>query len=663
MKLSDIKGIGKKKFDLLNSLGIMNVSDLANYLPNRYEDRSRKTKIKESLDGLKSYYDLKITSNPKTYYYASKKSITRCKATDGEDFINIVWYNDKFSARALINGETYKFYGMYDELKNALINPIISQLNDNSIGGIYPIYSIKRGLSNKEIISYKDRLFGTKHLEIEYLSEEQIQKYSLLEMNDMLKKLHRPNSFIDLLRAKNTYAIRELFIEKLSNRIYRNILDSSHIEFFEIDIERIIYPELEFELTASQKSAIYDIQKDMSSQKRMNRLVIGDVGSGKTVVGIIASVISAKNGYQTAFMAPTELLAKQHFNNYQNLLRKIGISCDILTGATKASQKKDIKNRLENNEIDVIFGTHALFQDVVEFSNLGLVILDEQQRFGVFQRKKLSDKGMHPDMLLLTATPIPRTMALSLYDDLDVSFIDSQDRFRQKIDTYLLPINKEKRVIDFALQQVKEGRQVYVIASRVENSDDLESVEKLYERISKYLDKNARVDYLHGKMTSDEKQIKQEKFQNHEIDILISTTIVEVGIDVKNANLIIIYDANQFGLSQLHQLRGRVGRGNHKSYCIFITGNVKDSEKLNFLVENDDGFEIARKDLELRGSGQIYGLEQSGFGNNYSDLIMNEKIIETSTKLAQEVFEKEIDDRLKRIIENRLLNYQKIIMN
>lgn len=661
MKLSDIKGIGRKKEELLNSLGINTVYDLANYFPRKYEDRSKKVLIEDAFDGIKNYFELMVFEETKIYYYGSKNFLVRLKATDGKNIINIVWYNDKFSSRYLVKNTWYKFFGLYNKSKNSIVNPIISQLNDSKIGGIYPIYSIKKGISNKDIINFKDNLFDN-YYEQEYLREDIIEKYNIFEINTMLRVFSKPDNFSDLMKAKFTYSVRELLIEKYANKLFKKFLELNFIKFDRVD-KLPLYSAIGFELTKSQKEALIDIENDMYSSRRMNRIVIGDVGSGKTILGIISAYIAIINGYQVAFMAPTELLAKQHYSNFKDLFNKLNISVEILFGSMREAEKTKIRNSLKNGSIDIIFGTHSLFQDSIIFKNLGLAILDEQQRFGVFQRKKLSDKGYCPDILLLTATPIPRTMALSLYNQLDVSFIDSNDRNRGNIESYLVNIYKEKRVINFAIKQVKEGRQVYIIASRVEEDEDFESVEKLYKKISKYVQKNARVDFLHGKMSTDEKLKKQMDFQNHFTDILISTTIVEVGIDVKNANLIIIYDAEHFGLSQLHQLRGRVGRGEHKSYCIFISNSKKFSEKLKFIEKNNDGFEIAKKDLELRGSGQIFGENQSGFENKISDILFNEKALNVVNDILENISDFKFNDNFNKIVEKRLLNYQKIIMN
>jgi len=388
----------------------------------------------------------------------------------------------------------------------------------------------------------------------------------------------------------------------------------------------------------------------------------GDVGSGKTIVAILTAILAIKNGYQVAFMAPTEILANQHFNNYYHFLKENNINSSLLLGNTSNSDRREIYSDLKSNDIDIIFGTHSLFQDNISFNKLGLIIIDEQQRFGVYQRKRLYDKGENPDTLLLSATHIPRTLALALYNRLDISFMDSLPKNRLPIKSYLTTIYKEMDFMNFAYNQIKEGRQVYVIASRVEEDEELESVEMLCNKLNKYFKNKIKIDYLHGKMSTEEKVEKQNSFVNNSTQMLIATSIVEVGVDVPNASTIIIYDAQQFGLSQLHQMRGRVGRGNHQSYCFFVVRDNKYlNDKLKFITNNLDGFEIAKKDLELRGSGSIYGTEQSGNIDIENSFIINEELVETVNRISEEI---NLDNKkIKEIIDRNVEELSKIILN
>ena len=662
MKLIDIKGIGNKKQEILNELGIYNIYDLLTYIPIRYEDRSNKTLVVNAIDGVKQYFEITIDSISKTYFYQAKKSISRVKGSDDSGSINLIWYNDRFSSKNLKIGEKYKFFGYYSSDKNAIINPVVSKMNDNSIGGIYPIYAIKKGISSKDIIKYKDFLFSEDIKLEDYLEDNFKNKFNILDINEIYKILHKPKNNIDLYNALYNDSLRNLYLEKLSNRIYTENLNKEYIQFNRFDLVDYISA-LGFTLTDSQYNALNEIINDMTSKKRMNRLLIGDVGSGKTIVAILSAILSVRNDYQVAFMAPTEILAIQHYEKNKKYLESFGINCELLIGSTK--NKDEIYKKLKYGKIDIIFGTHALFQEKVNFDKLGLIITDEQQRFGVYQRKMLFDKGIYPDTLLLSATPIPRTLALSLYDNLDLTFIEELPKNRKPIKSYLTSIYKEQDFIDFAYKQVKEGNQAYIVVSRVEDDEDtndLESVDRLYKKLSKYFNSKIRLGKLHGKMDAKKKESIQADFVDGKIDILIATSIIEVGIDVPKANVIIIYDANQFGLSQLHQIRGRVGRSDIQSYCFFVMNEKNPvSEKLEYIKDNLDGYEIAKKDLEIRGSGEIYGTNQSGFIEFENRLFFNEELISTVNNMIED--SDNISLKLKSIINKKLEELDKIVMN
>lgn len=661
MKLTDIKGIGRKKEESLKSLGICSIEDLIYYLPYRYEDRSKLTEVTQAIDETKHYFELQTINTPKTYFYAKNKSITRLRAFDNSSEVNIVWYNDRFTARSIQANTIYKYYGLYDAEKNAIINPIISKITDLSIGGISPIYKSVKGISNKEIIKYKDNLFEKELYLDEYLSESIIRKYSLFNLDEMLKNLHRPSDNLSLYKALYTYNFRNIFLDKLANKIYMQTMDQDHIQFSNIDLASIING-LDFELTRSQKYAIDEIISDMTSAKRMNRILIGDVGSGKTIVAILSALLAIKNGYQVAFMAPTEILAIQHFEKYKKFIESLDFTPSLLTGSSKTNTKNTVYNDLKSGDIDIIFGTHSLFQEKISFNNLGLIITDEQQRFGVFQRKKLADKGLYPDILLMSATPIPRTLALSFYNNLDITFMEGLPKNRLPIKSFLTSIYKEKDFIDFAKNQVDMGYQVYCVVSRVEEDENLESVDRLYDKLNKYFKGSVKLDKLHGSLSHEEKETVQYKFASGAIDILVATSIIEVGIDVPNANTIIIYDANQFGLSQLHQIRGRVGRSSIQSYCFFVLNDrIVQNEKLEFITNTLDGFEIAKKDLEIRGQGDIYGKSQSGFIEVDNPFTYNEEMLKNINKLVDDT--DDINPTLSKIIDKKLKLLNEIILN
>jgi len=421
---------------------------------------------------------------------------------------------------------------------------------------------------------------------------------------------------------------------------------------------------LPFKLTNAQRRVLEEIEQDMESDKTMNRLLQGDVGSGKTVVAMCAAYKAVKSGYQAAIMAPTAILATQHLENFKNILENLGIKCELLISGITKKKKEDILQRLENGEIDILIGTHAIIEENVVFKNLGLVVTDEQHRFGVKQRTKIAEKGTNPDVLVMTATPIPRTLALILYGDLDISIIDELPPNRKKIETIAVGKNMTDRINNFIKQQVKEGRQAYIVCPLVEENEemDLKSVEKLYQTYSTEVFSEYRVEYIHGKMKPKEKDEIMEKFKNKEIDILISTTVIEVGVDVPNANIMVIENSERFGLAQLHQLRGRVGRGEYQSYCILkCEGKSENTRKrMKVMVETNDGFIISEKDLELRGSGDFFGTMQHGLpefkiANLFEDIEMLKMVQSVAMKILEEdpKLEQEKNQQLKNLIRDK----------
>ncbi|MGX7071930.1 ATP-dependent DNA helicase RecG [Helcococcus kunzii] len=661
MKLRDIKGIGPKKEEKLNELGIYTLDDLVNYFPKRYEDRSNKTKVVDAIDGNKAYFELTIKTQFRTYFYARNKSVSSLKAFDDTGEINIIWYNDRFSGKSLIANNVYKIYGVYNADKKAIINPIVSKINDDEIGGITPIYSVNKTISSKDIKKYINFIFDNNYKIDDYLDNKILEKENILSLSDTIYQLHKPENSISLYKAFYSINLRNVLIEHLSYKLLDRKKEDKYIKFSNYSLDNIIN-KLKFDLTDSQEKVIKKIVSDMTADKNMNRIIIGDVGSGKTIVAILSAILAKKNGFQVAFMAPTEILASQHYSNYREFLEQNNIHSNLLLGNTSSSDKKKIYKGLNNGDIDIIFGTHSLFQDKISFDKLGLIIIDEQQRFGVYQRKRLFNKGENPDTLLLSATPIPRTLALALYKNLDISFMDALPKNRLAIKSYLTTIYKEQDFMNFAYHQIKEGRQVYVIASRVEEDEELESIKLLYNKLKKYFNKKINIDYLHGKMSTEEKIEKQNLFVNNVTQMLIATSIVEVGVDVPNASTIIIYDAQQFGLSQLHQMRGRVGRGKYQSYCFFVVRDNKYlTDKLKFITDSLDGFEIAKKDLEIRGAGSMYGTEQSGNIDIENSFMINESLIETVNRISQNI---DLEDKkIRELIDKNVEKLSKIILN
>ena len=608
MKITALKGIGPKKSKDLKKLGIVNVSDLYNYYPKSYEDRSKLTKLANVIDNRKNYFEWKIVSKLYTKYI-NGKSVSYIYAREGNLNIRLIWFNDRFSPRKLILGRIYKFYTSVKLKSNTYeaINPIFCDINDDEIGSIVSMYSLTKGLSNKQLsgfiaesLKYYD---GKEDILDDYLLEE----FSLNDRLENLKEVHSPTSIDRLSNAKSQIKIIHLLKDLYICEFLKQMTKSNQNLKLAYNLDEIL-SYLDFNLTRSQMSSLKEILKDCESNYTCNRLLVGDVGSGKTIVAVILMIIFAMSGYQSAMMVPTELLAIQQFEKNADLFNKLGISAEILTSSSK--DKDTTKDKLANGDIDILIGTHALIQEDVIFKNLKFVVNDEQHRFGVSQRQLLALKGQRVNYLTMTATPIPRTLSLKISDIIDLSIINELPKGRKTIDTYLIGADKEDLLSQTIKNNIDDGRQVYVVTNNID-SDDRYSLENLYKIYKKRFN-SYRVEILHGKLKSDVKESILKKFQDGEIDILLATTVIEVGIDVSNANTMVIYNANNFGLSTLHQLRGRVGRGEYKSFCYLITDNTSPSNKLNILVKSNDGFEIAKKDYDLRGGGKILSYLQHG---------------------------------------------------
>ena len=608
MKVTTLKGIGPKKSKDLKKLGIVEVSDLYNYYPKSYEDRSKLKKLANVTDNRKCYFEWKIVSRLFTKYI-NGKSVSYIYAREDTNKIRLIWFNDRFSPRKLVKGRIYKFYTSISKKSETYeaINPIFCYLEDDEIGSIVSMYSLTKGLSNKQLsgfiaesLKYYD---GKEDILDDYLLEE----FSLNDRLGNLKEVHSPTSIDSLTKAKSQIKIIDLLKDLYICEFLKQMTKSSQDLKLEYDLNDIL-SHLSFDLTRSQVSSLKEILNDCESNYTCNRLLVGDVGSGKTIVALIVMLIFAMNGYQSAMMVPTELLAIQQYEKSIDLFNKLGISAEILTSSSK--DKNMIKDKLAKGDIDILMGTHALIQEDVIFKNLKFVVNDEQHRFGVSQRQLLALKGERVNYLTMTATPIPRTLSLRISDIIDLSIIDELPKGRKSIDTYLLGSDKEDLLYETIANNIDDGRQVYVVTNNID-SDDRYSLENLYKVYKKRF-KSYRVEMLHGKLKPDIKESILKKFQDGEIDILLATTVIEVGIDVSNANTMVIYNSNNFGLSTLHQLRGRVGRGEYKSFCYLITDNPSPSNKLNILVKSNDGFEIAKKDYDLRGGGKILSYLQHG---------------------------------------------------
>ncbi len=609
MGLENIPKIGNKTLNDLHKLNIFTINDLINFYPYRYNFYNP-TNINNTQDNITITINGIIESTPKIVFIKRNLNYLTFRVLSSNKLINVTIFNRAFMKNNLIVGKSICLTGKYNTEKNLftasniLLKPIMSTI-------IEPIYHLKGNLKNKNLnnliidILNKNEYNNT-------LPEYIVDKYNLLDEYNSLKEIHNPQNINILKKANLTLIYKELFdfMFKINYlRLKRSTNEINIVKDFDVDKLNELINNLPFELTKDQLNAIDDITNDFKSNKRMNRIIIGDVGSGKTIVSFIAIYANYLAGYQSALLAPTEILAKQHYDNIKNIL---DIKVELLTSSTKKKDRENIISKLKNNELDCIIGTHSIINEEVEFNNLGLVITDEQHRFGVNQRKNLQNKGESVDVLYMSATPIPRTYALTIYGDMDISEIKTKPSGRKEVITKLYKESELKYALNIMLNEIKKGHQIYVVSPLVEENDDknLYDVEKLRDKLNIAFNNMVPIDILHGKLKNKDKEDIMNNFKNGNTKILISTTVIEVGVDVKNATCIVIFNAERFGLSTLHQLRGRVGRNDFISYCLLISNYEK--ERLNVLTESTDGFYISEKDFELRGSGNLFGTKQSG---------------------------------------------------
>ena len=613
MNISELKNVGPKKASALEKLGLYTIQDLISYYPFRY-DVIKRSDISTLSQDDKVIIDGTIESNPTIYFFNKKMNKMTFKINTGKYLINVSIFNRGYLKSKIIINNVVTIIGKYDKMHNLIVaNDIkFSPLDDEP--RIEPIYHSSNLITSNQIKELINEAINLNIKTVEYIPEYLKLKYKLINKDIAIKQIHNPKTTYELNQALAYLKYEELFLFmlkmnslKLSRKKQiglKRTIDTKSVEKFIND--------LPFTLTIDQEKCVNDILSDIINPIRMNRLIQGDVGSGKTMVAIIALYINYLSGYQGVMMAPTEVLANQHYLNISKLLNKYSIKVDLLTGSMKLKEKKDIYNRLNDGNIDILIGTHALFSEGVTYNNLGLVITDEQHRFGVNQRSNLKNKGVTPDVLYLSATPIPRTYALTIYGDMDVSNIKTLPNGRKEIKTLLMNSKQIKSVLEMMYNELKNKHQIYVIAPLVEESDkiNLENVDELYNKMNSAFGKVCKIGIMHGKMDKDDKEDVMQKFKDGEISILVSTTVIEVGVDVKNATMIVIFDAFRFGLSQLHQLRGRVGRNSFDSYCILISD--KDSARLDIMTKTLDGFKISEEDFKIRGSGDLFGVRQSG---------------------------------------------------
>ncbi len=652
-KVKFLKGIGPKKEQLLNKLNIVTIMDLLEYFPRYYEDMTTISKISD-LNEEKSIYKIKVVSDSTLRYIKGKMSILSMMVSDDSREAELIFFNQPFLKNLIKKGQTLIVSSILKQsgVRLQLTAPKI--LKSNDIGGMSPVYALTKGLGNKDMQKFIQTALELYSNEItEFLPTYLKEKYGLIDYDTAIKYIHFPQNADESKAARKRLAFDEILTLQLAILQLKGsdvVIESVKLENKEKELSEF-EDSLPFKLTNAQKKVISEINGDLFESKKMNRLLQGDVGSGKTVVASMAIYSAFLNGYQSALMVPTEILAKQHYESISALFDGTGLKVGLLTGDLKPKEKQLVQWKIANNSYDLVIGTHALIQDKVVFNNLGLTITDEQHRFGVQQRKTLSTKGEMPNNLVMTATPIPRTLALVLYGDMDISTIDELPPNRKSIDTIVVDESYQERLDGFLLKQIEEGRQAYVVCPLIEEGEsNLNSLEKVYKHYTSKKFDGLNVAYIHGKLKNDEKSDIMERFLNGDIDVLISTTVIEVGINVPNATLMIIFDADRFGLSQLHQLRGRVGRGSNKSYCVLINNNTSDTSyrRMKIMQNSNDGFYIAEKDLELRGQGELLGNRQHGVPefkmiNLVTDIDLIEKVKLESVDIYNKIREKNKD--------------------
>ena len=615
-----LAGIGAQRAKQLEKLNIRTLYDLLAYFPRAYEDRTVFCSIGALEFGKPACFEAMVVSEPRTAHVRKGMDITRVQVADGTGKLTLTFFNQSYVKDSLCYGESYRFYGtLSDGYAGQMANPAFEPAEHAGFvtGRILPIYTLTAGISNKLLLKcVQQALAACADALPEILPDDVLRRYHLCPARLAYETVHQPASWELLAEARRRLVFEEFFIFSAGLAVMRGRRSKAAAQPYTCSQMDAFYAALGFPLTGAQRSAIDEILHDLASGAVMNRLVQGDVGSGKTVVAAAAVYCCVKNGHQAAFMAPTEILAEQHANTLSALLKPLGIDVVVLTGSIGAQAKREAKERLADGRAQLAVGTHALLTADVTFSDLGLVVADEQHRFGVAQRAQLAAKARTPHLLVMSATPIPRTLALIAYGDLDVSVISELPPGRQKIDTFLVGETMRRRVNAFIRRECQAGHQAYIVCPAVEEgeTDTLKSAAIWAETLQQAVFPELRVGLLHGRMKGPEKQAALAAFARHETDILVATTVVEVGVDVPNATLMVIENAERFGLSQLHQLRGRVGRGSAKSYCILFSDakNADTRARLKALCATNDGFAIAEQDLSLRGPGDFFGSRQHG---------------------------------------------------
>ena len=665
-----VKTVGPNRVKLLNKLNIYTLKDLIEYYPRDYEDRSKPKNLYECIDGEEVLIEAMATGRINEMH-KGRMTISRLIVKDQTGTCYITWFNQGYLRDKFQPGRMYRFFGKISNKNGRLEmnSPVYDEIDQSkNTGKIIPIYPLTFELKQntlRRIIEHG--LLEVKGQLPETLPEYILKENNLWDINNTIERIHFPVEFSDFNKARERLVFEELLtmqlaLLKLKNN-YENETDG--IQFSkDVHMSNVINM-LPFRLTKAQLRVLEEIDRDMESNKPMNRLLQGDVGSGKTVVAMIAAYKAVKSGYQATIMAPTAILASQHLESFKGILDELGIRTELLISNVTKKKKAEILEKLQSGEIDVLIGTHAILEENVVFKNLGLVVTDEQHRFGVKQRSTIAAKGQNPDIIAMSATPIPRTLALILYGDLDISIIDELPPNRKKIETFAVRKNMEERVNNFIKKQIAEGRQAYIVCPLVEENEDLEGLQSVVELAEKYQKETFseyKVAYLHGKMKPKEKDEIMQRFKDGEIQILIATTVIEVGVNVPNASIMVVENAERFGLAQLHQLRGRVGRGEYQSYCILkYEGNGETiRQRMKVMCDTNDGFIISEKDLELRGSGDFFGTEQHGLpefkiANLFEDMAVLKKVQGLALKIMGDdpLLEKEKNAKLNDLVKEK----------
>ena len=664
-----VKTVGPNRVKLLNKLKISTLKDLITYYPRDYEDRSKPKNLYECTDGEEVLIEAMATGRI-SEMRKGRMVISRLIVKDQTGTCYITWFNQGYLKEKFQPGRMYRFYGKIAvkgtrfEMNSPVYDEIDESKNTGKIIPIYPLtYELKQSTLRRII---ENGLAEIKGQLTETLPDYILKENNLWDINSTIERIHFPHEFSDFNKARERLVFEELLTMQLALLKLKNNYehDINGIQFDKNVLMSDVINKLPFKLTKAQLRVLEEIDRDMESNKPMNRLLQGDVGSGKTVIAMIAAYKAVKSGYQAAILAPTAILASQHLESFQGILDELGIRSALLISSITKKKKAELLEKLQNGEIDVLIGTHAILEENVIFKNLGLVVTDEQHRFGVKQRSTIASKSQNPDVIAMSATPIPRTLALILYGDLDISIIDELPPNRKKIETFAVRKNMEERVNGFITKQIEEGRQAYIVCPLVEENEEmgLKSVIELAEKYQNETFSNYKVAYLHGKMKAKEKDEIMQKFKDGEIQILIATTVIEVGVNVPNASIMVVENAERFGLAQLHQLRGRVGRGEYQSYCILkYEGNGETvRQRMKVMCDTNDGFIISEKDLELRGSGDFFGTEQHGLpefkiANLFEDISILKKVQNISLKIMEDdpLLEKEKNVKLNELVKEK----------